>query len=64
MAFIYGIMAKHSTLSNVIKFQHIQQKDDNCVLLTNFITFTKYFYFGSQPNIKKHQLCLLLTILI
>jgi hypothetical protein len=49
MAFISGIMVKHSILNNVIGFQHIQQKDDNCVLLINFIVF----YSASQLSTKE-----------
>jgi hypothetical protein len=66
MAFVSRIMVKHSILNNVIRFQHIQQKDDNCVLLTNFITFIKSFYFDSQPNTKinKNQFFLKLTIFL
>jgi hypothetical protein len=44
-------MAKHSTLNNLIRFQHIQQKDNNCVMFTNFITFIKSN--GSQANTEK-----------
>jgi hypothetical protein len=52
MAFISRIMVKHSILNNVIGFQHIQQKDDNCVLLINFIAFIA-FYSASQLSTKE-----------
>jgi len=45
-------MVKHSILNNVIGFQHIQQKDDNCVLLINFIVFI-VFYSASQLSTKE-----------